>query len=376
MNHKNLKKFLEFSLNQSIKGNYITPILWGHSGFGKTTGVKNAAKQIGAEFIYLNLATQDPGDLIGLPTRVKDKTSWLKPEWMPSKEFVQKKYIILLDEFNRVQHQSVMDIMLSFLLERRIHNHELPQNCLLVAAANPSDDNYSVSSLDDCAMISRLCHVKFSSSFEEWKNYCGRRVHKSVSSFMRKSEIFTHGDNFELPMRIADPRNAEMVGIGLSDISKQDFESFGKEFIIGMMGDGANIIYQDFLNPPIDENISAEEFYFNDKVDVVNEILSYNNVTKMEVIDSAIKFYISAIKSFQDSECWREKMDIMNDRLVHVYPILDKEMCQMIIRHLGEFQKNGNTLGILPEEAAFEPIRSLWNYLADCPNCMDKLYTQ
>ena len=47
--------------------NGVMPNLVGYTGVGKTTMVEEIARRTGRKLINLNLATQEPGDLIRLP---------------------------------------------------------------------------------------------------------------------------------------------------------------------------------------------------------------------------------------------------------------------------------------------------------------------
>jgi len=59
------------------------PILVGHAGVGKTEIVKQIGKETGRDVRILVLSQMEPGDLIGMPARDKDRTVWLKPDWFP-----------------------------------------------------------------------------------------------------------------------------------------------------------------------------------------------------------------------------------------------------------------------------------------------------
>lgn len=244
MNHATLKNFLKFALDQRIQGNAIAPIVWSSTGVGKTSTIKEFANDIGAELTVLHLASQEPGDLIGLPARDEKNstTKWLRPEWFPLEDS-EKVHVIFLDEFNRC-HKSVMDVMLPFLLEGEIHTHRVPQNTLIVAAANPDDgENYNVTSIDDAAMLSRLCHVKLNSDFTSWKNFCNGEVHEALVTVAKRSGKF--GSGFNMPTVEPDPRSLYMSGKALNEMSEDQYNEFGLEFLIGMIGDMANAVNEE-----------------------------------------------------------------------------------------------------------------------------------
>ena len=121
MNHEQLQKFLPF-----VHRNRVPIMLWGPTGIGKTTAIYEYAEAVGATVVTLHLASQEPGDLVGLPGRVDNKTVWLRPEWLPDEDD-DGQYIFFLDEFNRGP-KYVLACMFPFLLEGRLHTHRVPKN--------------------------------------------------------------------------------------------------------------------------------------------------------------------------------------------------------------------------------------------------------
>ena len=79
-----------------------------------------------------------------------------------SQELVSYKYskrsVLFLDEFNRAP-QDILSASLQLILDRRLHSHILPvvhgKPTYVVAAINPSDDSYTVNSMDP-ALLDRF----------------------------------------------------------------------------------------------------------------------------------------------------------------------------------------------------------------------------
>ena len=137
----------------------IVPFVWGRHGIGKTEIHKQLAKSMGLDLIYLTFgAVEDVGDIIGLPEFTEQdgvkKTSHIMPSWFPT----TGNKLIFLDEFNRAKPQ-ILQSMLPFVLEGRLHTHKLPENCHIVVAGNPPTDEYDVTLFEDNALFSRFCHV-------------------------------------------------------------------------------------------------------------------------------------------------------------------------------------------------------------------------
>lgn len=246
MNHSTLQQFLGFTAQQIDSGNRISPIIWGSTGVGKTQAVERFAQSIQAECVVLHLASQDPGDLIGLPTRdeANGTTKWLRPEWMPSEDD-NRRFVIFLDEFNRA-NRYVLDVMLPFLLDGTLGTHRVPANTVIIAASNPGgSDDYSVTEIEDKAMLSRLCHVALNTEFSGWKGHVSSDVHPSVIEAVSsiKNDIFKR---CPLPEVQADPRSLHIAGIALNAISSVQYDAFGFDFLRGMVGSLAGSICQHY----------------------------------------------------------------------------------------------------------------------------------
>jgi len=278
LKHDTLKQFLKFALNQRINGNPVAPIVWSSTGVGKTHTIKEFANDIGANLVVLHLSSQEPGDLVGLPARdeLNQLTKWLRPEWFPD-ENSEETFIIFLDEFNRC-HKSVMDVMLPFLLEGQIHTHKVPKNTLIVAAANPDDgENYSVTSIDDKAMLSRLCHIKLNSDYDSWKSFCGENVHKAMITVAGRAGKF--GESCPLPEIHPDPRSMHVAGSALKDITKEELDLWGVEFLKGMIGELGTAVFEEIRSNGFKKfNVSARDIFsdYSSVKDKVKEAATEN----------------------------------------------------------------------------------------------------
>lgn len=157
----------------------VVPVFWGFHGVGKTEITKEITEwYTGRKADYKNYRTinlanyGDPGDLLGLPieTEIKEskRTVYALPEILPVEgdKDVDELGIIFLDEFNRAMPQ-IMQSMYPLILEGRLHNYWLPKGWRIIVACNPSNEAYSVSSLDE-ALHSRFCHIPFVPTKEEW----------------------------------------------------------------------------------------------------------------------------------------------------------------------------------------------------------------
>lgn len=164
MNIKQAKDVVKYIMSLNF-----TPVLVGEAGVGKTDMIRQIAKETGRELIVLMLSQMEPGDLLGLPVANKEtgKTEYMAPDWFPSHGNV----IIFLDEINR-SHNSVRAAVMQLLLDRRIHNHVLPEGAWVAAAMNPEDfENYDVEPIIDRAFLDRFVWIGITNDAESWFEY-------------------------------------------------------------------------------------------------------------------------------------------------------------------------------------------------------------
>lgn len=146
--------------------------LWGPMGVGKSTAVRTVAerlsKQIGVSVTVtdVRLLNFSPIDLRGIPSADANKefTVWLKPKIFDlSGEGV---HILFLDEISAAP-QSLQAAAYQIALDKRIGEHELPENCIVICAGNRTTDR-SVAFRMPKALANRLIHFEVCSDFESW----------------------------------------------------------------------------------------------------------------------------------------------------------------------------------------------------------------
>lgn len=311
MNHKTLPKFLNF-----VRRNNVPCLLWGPTGIGKTTAVYEWAELIGIkpENVHvLHLASQEPGDLVGLPTREglnldaqqqkellekfleiggedasiesiiqkmsQTRTTWSRPEWLPPEDD-EEEHIFFLDEFNRAP-KYVQACMFPFILEGRMHTHKVPKNSYILGAANPGGtDDYDVTEMRDKAMISRLCHIKLIPTKEEWLIRHDDVVHEVVHKVIAKHPEHLGFDTCDIGFEVsADARAVTICGIALQNIENDEWHSFGYEFVEGCCGKTmASMIQQEWKDRL--ESISPEQV-LDDYKKIRGDVKAYSNVANV-----------------------------------------------------------------------------------------------
>lgn len=176
-----------------FKAKNICPLIWGHTGIGKTELVEEYAAANGMDCIVIHVAQLEPSDFVGLYKINEDgRTSNCPPNWLPYKTASGKEGrklevkgggdlkglmqtlaqehsgeinpnggIVFLDEVNR-GHEDIRQALYQFLSRKKIHTYQLPHNYYIVAAANPGNGGAGYEVYDfDPALINRFAHIRF-----------------------------------------------------------------------------------------------------------------------------------------------------------------------------------------------------------------------
>ncbi len=359
MNHKTLPKFLNF-----VRRNNLPCLLWGPTGIGKTTGVYEWADAIGIPYDnvhVLHLASQEPGDLVGLPTRegmnlstderkaVLDKliamgegqdiesliskmsatrTTWSRPEWLPARDDPES-HIFFLDEFNRAP-KYVQACMFPFILEGRMHTHRVPKDSYILGAANPGGtDDYEVTEMRDRALISRMCHVKLIPTKEEWLIRHDDVIHEVVHKVIAKHPEHLGFDSCELGFEVqSDGRAATTMGVALMNIENDEWHAFGYEFVEGCCGKVmASMVQQEWKDRL--ESISPEDILNNYKK-IRGDVKAYSNVANVrnDVIGGANTKLLILIKKLNKL---KEKQ---KDNVKSYLKDIPRDSCQSVLAQM------------------------------------------
>jgi hypothetical protein len=194
-------------------------MLWGPPGIGKSQGVRQFTESLGAKVgkrvcvTDVRLILFNPVDLRGIPTANADKTLaiWLKPKVFDMDASGDIINVLFLDELSAAPH-SVQAAAYQIALDRRIGEHELPGNCIVIAAGNRVTDR-SVAFKMPKALANRLCHYEIAADFSTWKDWAVRHgIDSRVLGFLTfKPDRLMCFDATTDEMAFPTPRTWEMA---------------------------------------------------------------------------------------------------------------------------------------------------------------------
>lgn len=242
----------------AIQKKHIPIALIGPSGVGKSAIVKQVAAELKIGCIDLRLASQEPGDLIGIPRASGDKTVWLKPHWWPEEG---TSGILFLDELNRAPVE-VRQAVFQVLTEWKMHEHILPDNWIIVTAMNPEGkDGYQVEMLDP-AMLNRMLQINVDYSADEWLAYAHKeKLDKRVIGFISAHKALLH--KVKESGAFPSPRTWTYVS-NLLDMEALE-ESCLTETVSGLVGSEAAASFMSWVKKNYERPVSGEEVLKGDK---------------------------------------------------------------------------------------------------------------
>ena len=240
VNVAKFKRLIRFSAEMKRDTGVNVPLfVWGKHGIGKTEVVKQEAAAIDYDCVVLNLATQSPEELLGLPyiDHTTNTTTYARPIWMKTDS--KRPVIYFLDEINRAP-KYVLQGMFNFVLEGRIHTHIIGKTDVVIAAGNPETEEYDVTAFNDAAFFSRFAHIYFEPTHSEVLTYFAQvKAHDAVIGVLKDNMSFMDVSVAKNERVKVTPTNRmlEKVGHILTYLKKEDFEGIGYEIISSMVGE-------------------------------------------------------------------------------------------------------------------------------------------
>lgn len=270
---KEVRNIVDLVISLKKKVN-IPLLLWGKHGVGKTQLVYEMAKQHKMHCVVLNLANQTPEDLLG---QIDGTGGYHRPAWLKNDD--NKPTIYFLDEINRAP-KYVLQSMFNFINEGRIHTHKIKDTDIIIAAANPDEVDYEVTTFDDAAFLSRFCHIKMEPKEEEFISYINGKVKNSIvqNAIVKAKNIYMSTD-FKTSFTIKpNNRNLEKVAHMFDFCSESVIKDTGIHIISGLVGfESASVIMEIWRSDiELDFNVIRKEKKYPftktqvDKLNIVN----------------------------------------------------------------------------------------------------------
>ena len=219
-------------------------MLVGKHGIGKSEILTSYFNSKGMKVVTLFLGQMaDPGDIIGLPSKVEQfdadgkptmRTDFTPPYWFPQDG---QPIVLFLDELNRARPEILQTVM-DLTLNRKLAGKSLPQGSYVISAVNDGDE-YQLTDLDP-ALVSRFNIYEFKPTVEEWLNWAvAEHLDERVIDFIQDNPTWLDGNSHEYKGldKTADRRAWKHVSDVMLKVDT--ITDIHKRIIAGIVGVGA-----------------------------------------------------------------------------------------------------------------------------------------
>lgn len=279
------KSFIKHILKtawENEKNGFLKPsaCIWGVHGIGKTALVKQIAKEEGCKFKYIAPAQfEEMGDLLGMPKRDGNKTTYLPPEWVPTEEC---KGVLLLDDANRSDGRILNGVM-QLIQNYELATWSLPKGWVIIMTANPDGGDYSVTPID-AAQLTRSHHITMNFEPKVWARWAEQNgVDERVINWVLTHPELLNGDDERTNARSVTAFARTISGI--KDLSAS--QGLAHMLAESSMGTEASTSFMAFIQQNLTELVSPETIVntTNFKIEVEQSIRKSANVDGSKRID-------------------------------------------------------------------------------------------
>ena len=243
---KLLRRQLEVLGQRPELAHALPPLMvWGAPGLGKSSILKDVAREAGIGFIDVRLAQREPVDIRGLPVPGEDGVKWLVASEWPRDP--SSRGIILFDEITAAD-RSLQVAAYEFILDRRLGElYTVPDGWYICAAGNRTEDR-AVATTMSSALANRFLHVEMRDDAESWVRWAlGHDIAPAVVGFIRfrPALLFSQKDE-NLERGWPSPRSWERVSHMLGALGTGDRALLPK-VVDGLVGRRAGLEFMAFL---------------------------------------------------------------------------------------------------------------------------------
>jgi len=253
--HGELKEVLKVCYEKQI------PLfLWGACGIGKSSMVKELAKDLKIDFIDVRISQLEPSDLRGLPSVSNGETKWLSPNWLPK----CGKGILFFDELN-LAVPSIQASCYQLILDRKLGDYTLPQGWVILSAGNRIEDKANTFEMPS-PLANRFIHTELVvPSVEAWQNWAfANGIDGRIISFLNWKPTRLFGfDNKLKDKAFATPRTWEFTSHLIKGLEYDKDKELMDTLIASAVGEGTAIEMTAFLK--LQRKINAEDLLKNPK---------------------------------------------------------------------------------------------------------------
>lgn len=218
--------------------------IWGKSGIGKSSLVRQVTSSMKYLLTDTRASQLDSIDVRGFPVpNMKARTmEWLSADFLPRPGC--KPTVLFLDEMNGAM-PSVASALYQLILDFRIGEYVLPDNCSIVAAGNNTGDR-GITHQMPAPLNNRFVHIDYDLNADDWHNRAANDdIHPHIRAYLRLKPASLHVfDSTINPRSFPTPRSWYFA----DELYKADYATGNKlELLKGTIGEGAAAEFMGFV---------------------------------------------------------------------------------------------------------------------------------
>lgn len=197
---------------------------WGPSGVGKSEGVQQSCVEHEGTMVDIRLSQYESVDMRGIPDVQHGSTVWNAPATLPFKGNAkfdigedQKPIFLFLDEINSAE-PSTAAVCYQLINDRRIGEHELMDNVVMVGAGNRESDR-GVTNRFPAPLANRGTHAEIVPDVKAWSAWAAKKgLPATLIGFMNFRSELLHTFDPNKPEKVfATPRSWGFVAEDMVD---------------------------------------------------------------------------------------------------------------------------------------------------------------
>lgn len=225
------------------RASLVPPLMvWGPPGVGKSSILRDAARELGIGFVDVRLAQREPVDVRGLPVPNRETGT---VEWLVASDWPREgRGLLLFDELTAAD-RTLQVAAYELILDRRLGDlYRLPPGWYVCGAGNRVEDAAVATGMSS-ALANRFLHVELRADAEQWTRWAlARGVHPTVVGFLRfspESLFRTEGEDLERGW--PSPRAWERVGLLEDRFAEAPDDRLLHALVRGLVGRAAAVQY-------------------------------------------------------------------------------------------------------------------------------------
>jgi hypothetical protein len=246
--------------------------------------------------------------------------------------------ILFIDELNRCDH-AVQQELMQLILEKRINDTNLPDNCAIIAAGNPDNENYQVLDMND-ALRDRFVYVEMESDPEEWIKWALHEgeIHDEIINFIAEMPHMLHDPKAEGLVK-PTPRSWDSLSTIYKNILQyysniNDIERLLQNAANGLVGNVASNALLNFIRNKDNPLITNEEIFESAQNDFDEKIVprakKEKSIRLSITIDKAITYLV---KHSENAE--KKTANKMYQRFIDILKVSPKDMMVGVLSEIG-----------------------------------------